>query len=95
MALDHDQVIAMLATFGDRTPDAVADQISSLELTWLIAQVEQRYGVVLDFGDDVLAGMSTVSGAIAALRAAIAAAQADAGQQPQPRPQPQPQAPGA
>ena len=71
-ALDRDQVIAMLATFGDRAPDAVADQISSLELTWLIAQVEQQYGVVLDFSDDVLAGMSTVSGATATLRGAIA-----------------------
>jgi hypothetical protein len=88
-ALDRDQVIAMLATFGDRTPDAVADQISSLELTWLIAQIEQQYGVVLDFSDDVLAGMSTVSGATAALGGAIAAAQADAEQQPVPRPQAQ------
>jgi acyl carrier protein len=77
-ALDRDQVIAMLATFGDRTPDAVPDQISSLELTWLIAQIEQEYGVVLDFSDDALAGMSTVPGATAALGGAIAQAQAAA-----------------
>lgn len=74
-ALDRDQVVAMLATFGDRTPDAVPDQISSLELTWLIAQIEQEYGVVLDLSDDVLAGMSTVSGATSALGGAVAQAQ--------------------
>ncbi len=78
-ALDRGQVIALLATFGDRAPDAVADQISSLELTWLIAQIEQQYGIVLDFSDDVLAGMSTVSGATATLRAAIADADTPAG----------------
>ncbi|HKB30143.1 MAG TPA: hypothetical protein VKD26_04830 [Streptosporangiaceae bacterium] len=72
--LDRDQVVAMLATFGDRSPDAVADQISSLELTWLIAQIEQHYGVVLDLSDELLAGMSTVSGATATLRGAVAEA---------------------
>jgi acyl carrier protein len=76
-ALDRDQVVAMLATFGDRTPDAVPDQISSLELTWLIAQIEQEYGVVLDFSDEVLAGMSTVSGATAVLGGALAEAHAE------------------
>lgn len=72
--LDRDEVIAMLATFGDRVPEAVSEQISSLELTWLIAQIEQQYGVVLDFSDEALAGMSTVSGAVAALGGAVAEA---------------------
>jgi acyl carrier protein len=72
--LDRDQVVAMLATFGDRSPDAVDEQISSLELTWLIAQIEQRYGVVLDFSDEVFAEMATVSGAVRALRGALAEA---------------------
>ncbi len=64
----------MLATFGDRSPEAVDEQLSSLELTWLIAQIEQRYGVMLDFTDDVLAQMSTLSGAVQALRGALAEA---------------------
>jgi acyl carrier protein len=73
-ALDRDQVIAMLATFGDRAPDAVSEQVSSLELTWLIAQIEQRYGVVLEFSDEALASMSTVSGAVEGLGGAVAQA---------------------
>jgi len=72
--VDREQVIAMLATFGDRSPEAVDEQLSSLELTWLIAQIEQRYGVMLDFSDDVLAQMSTLSGAVQALRGALAEA---------------------
>ncbi len=72
--VDREQVIAMLATFGDRSPEAVDEQLSSLELTWLIAQIEQRYGVMLDFTDDVLAQMSTLSGAVQALRGALAEA---------------------
>jgi len=72
--LDREQVIAMLASFGDRSPDAVGEQLSSLELTWLIAQIEQQYGVMLDFSDDVMAQMSTLSGAVQALRGALAEA---------------------
>jgi hypothetical protein len=53
----------MLATYGDRRPDQVPEAIDSLELAWLIHQIEQRYGV-LDVDDDMIARMSTVSGAL-------------------------------
>ena len=60
----REEVVAMLATFGDRQADQVQESIDSLELAWLVHQIEQRYGRRLDIDDDVLAGMSTVSGVV-------------------------------
>ena len=53
----------MLATYGDRQPEEVPEAIDSLELAWLMHQIEQRYGE-LDVDDDMIARMSTVSGVI-------------------------------
>jgi acyl carrier protein len=64
MAPDRDEVLAMLATYGDREPEAVRERIGSLDLAWLVHQVEQRYGVMLDLADEQLAQMSTVDGAV-------------------------------
>lgn len=64
-------VLAMLASYGDRQPDEVSEELGSLELTWLVAQVEQRYAVQLDLDDDEFAAMSTVTGAVDRLRAAL------------------------
>jgi hypothetical protein len=61
--LHRSDVVAMLATFGDRQPEQVPEEIDSLELAWLIHQIEQRYGE-LDVDDDMLERMSTVSGAV-------------------------------
>ena len=63
----RDEVIAMLASFGQRSPDEVAEEIGSLELTWLITKVESRYGVTLELSDETMAEMTTVSGAVTAL----------------------------
>jgi hypothetical protein len=71
-APDRADVISMLASFGDRGADAVAERIGSLELTWLITQVEERYAVTLELSDQELAQMSTVSGAIAVLHDVLA-----------------------
>lgn len=57
----------MLATYRDRSIADVGEQIDSLELAWLIHQVEQRYAVTLELDDDALARMSTVSGAVSVL----------------------------
>ena len=57
----------MLATYGDREPDQVPEGIDSLELAWLIYQLEQRYGT-LDVDDDMITRMSTVSGVIDVLK---------------------------
>jgi hypothetical protein len=70
---DRDDVLGMLATYGDRLPQDVDEELGSLELTWLVAQAEQRYSVVLDLSDEVFAGMGTVTGALAVLRTEIAA----------------------
>ncbi|HEX6525147.1 MAG TPA: hypothetical protein VF070_34855 [Streptosporangiaceae bacterium] len=60
-------VIAMLATYGDRQPEQVPEAIDSLELAWLIHQIEQRYGM-LDVDDDMIARMSTVTGVLDVLK---------------------------
>jgi hypothetical protein len=60
-------VVAMLATYGDRQPEEVPEVIYSLELAWLMHQLEQRYGE-LDLDDDMISRMSTVTGALEVLR---------------------------
>jgi hypothetical protein len=57
----------MLATYGDRQPEEVLEMIDSLELAWLMHQIEQRYGE-LDVDDDMIRRMSTVSGVVEVLR---------------------------
>ena len=64
--VQRSDVIAMLATYGDREPEQVPEAIDSLELVWLIHQIEQRYGA-LDVDDDMLARMATVTGAVGVL----------------------------
>ena len=57
----------MLASYGDRQPEQVPEAIDSLELAWLIHQIEQRYGQ-LDVDDDMLARMSTVTSVVGLLQ---------------------------
>jgi hypothetical protein len=64
---ERSEVVAMLASYGDRHPEQVPEAIDSLELAWLVHQVEQRYGA-LDIDDDAIARMSTVTGAVDVLR---------------------------
>ena len=61
----------MLATFGDRSPESVPDDLGSLELTWLIAEFEQRYGVELDLSDERIDSVRTVDDATELLRGAV------------------------
>ena len=68
----RDQVVEMLASYGDRAPEAVPETIDSLELAWLIHQVEQRYGVLLDLSDDELVTMSTIDAATEVLSRTVA-----------------------
>jgi hypothetical protein len=65
-APERSDVIAMLATYGDRQPEQVPEAIDSLELAWLIHQIEQRYGA-LDVDDDMITRMSTVNGVLGVL----------------------------
>jgi hypothetical protein len=57
----------MLASYGDREPEQVPEAIDSLELAWLMHQLEQRYGA-LDVDDDTIARMSTVAGVVDVLK---------------------------
>jgi hypothetical protein len=69
---DRDEVVAMLASYGERSPEQVRERIDSLELAWLVHQVEQRYGRMLDLDDDVLMRMTTVTGAVDVLGEVLA-----------------------
>jgi hypothetical protein len=57
------EIIDWLAGLGERPPGA--ERIDSMELAWLVHQVEQRYGVVL--ADEQLERISTVDEAVAVL----------------------------
>ena len=59
--------MAMLATYGDRDPAQIPERIDSLELVWLLHQIEQRYGQDMDVDDDTLQRMSTVNGVVEVL----------------------------
>jgi acyl carrier protein len=61
--LRRSDVVEILATYGDRQPEQVPEGIDSLELAWLIHQIEQRYGA-FDVDDDMLERMSTVTGVV-------------------------------
>lgn len=68
------EVVAILAAMGDRAPDEVGEEISSLELAWLVSQVEDRYHTTLELDDDALTRMMTVSGAVATIHQMLAGA---------------------
>jgi hypothetical protein len=57
------EVIDWLAGLGQRPPGT--ERIDSMELAWLVHQVEQRYGVVLP--DEQLERMTTIDAAVAVL----------------------------
>lgn len=71
---DRTDVLAMLATFGERSPGAVQDTLGSLELTWLIAEFEQRFDIELELSDERFETIRTVDDATEVLRAAVLAA---------------------
>jgi acyl carrier protein len=76
-AVAREDVVSMLASLGDRTADEVGDRIDSMQLAWLMHQVEQRYGVEIELNDGQYARMSTVDGAVEVLCETIGAAAHD------------------
>ncbi len=70
------EVVQMLAAFGRRPESSVPETLGSLELTWLTAEFEQRYGIELELSDEQFAAVRTVDDAVAVLRAAVLAAPA-------------------
>ncbi|MET8701178.1 acyl carrier protein [Kitasatospora sp. NPDC058032] len=71
---DRAEVLAMLAAFGQRSAEDVPEELGSLELTWLIAEFEQRYGIEPDLDDDAFEAVRTVDDAVAVFRATVDAA---------------------
>jgi hypothetical protein len=69
----RDDVVAMLAGLDGRPSDDVPERIESMELAWLVHQVEQRYGVRVELDQDQYSRMTTVSGAVDVLREVIGA----------------------
>lgn len=61
----------MLATYRDRPLEAVGERIDSVELAWLVHELEQRYGSGLELSDEQLEQMTTVSETVDVLRAAM------------------------
>jgi acyl carrier protein len=59
---------------GNRSPGEVTEEIGSLELAWLVSQVEERYGTTLVLDDAAVQRMTTVSGAVATIHQMLASA---------------------
>ncbi|MEU4288658.1 acyl carrier protein [Kribbella sp. NPDC026596] len=57
------EILSWLTGLGERPPGA--ERLDSMELAWLVHQVEQRYGVELD--DDQLTRMTTVDDAVSVI----------------------------
>ncbi|MDQ1743245.1 MAG: hypothetical protein QOE23_1584 [Pseudonocardiales bacterium] len=72
-ALQREDVLAMLAGLGTRGPDSTLERLSSMEVAWLVHQVEQRYDVELDLDDEELARLRTVSDAVQLLGESVRA----------------------
>ena len=63
----RDEVLAILAEYGERSPDRVPEEIDSMELAWLLHRLERRYERPLDSDDELLARMTTVEGVVGVL----------------------------
>ncbi|HET6989210.1 MAG TPA: phosphopantetheine-binding protein [Kribbella sp.] len=61
------ELLTWLAGLGDRPPGA--ERLDSMELAWLVHQVEQRYGVEL--ADDQLERIATLDDAVAVIAEAL------------------------
>lgn len=68
---DRDDVVAILASLDGRPAGDVGERIESMELVWLVHQVEQRYGVRMELDEANVGRMGTVSGAVDVLKEVI------------------------
>ncbi len=67
----------MIAPLGGRGNAETSESIDSMELAWLVQQVEQRYQVTLPLSDDELDRMSTIDGAVGVLHDVLGGAMHD------------------
>ncbi len=68
-------VLDLLSSYRERDGLAPAEdgRVDSLQLAWLIHEVEQRYGIGLDLTDEQLSRMDDVSGVVAVIGEATGA----------------------
>lgn len=71
--LHREDVLAMLAELGTRGSDSVLERLTSMEVAWLVHQVEQRYDVELDLDDEELARLRTINDAVSLLDESVRA----------------------
>jgi acyl carrier protein len=64
MTLDRAAVIEMLEPLGERGSDSERERLSSMEVAWLVHQVEQTYDVRVELDDLQLASMRTITDAV-------------------------------
>ncbi|MEU7026570.1 acyl carrier protein [Streptomyces sp. NPDC046275] len=77
--LTRSDLVAILASYGDREPGDVAERIDSLELAWVVHSVEERFDTELDLDDAQLARMVTLDDVLDVLGGALADATAAPG----------------
>lgn len=69
--LDRADVLEILSGFHSRSVVDIPERIDSMELAWLVHQVEQRYDLRIELSDSQLGRMGTVAGAVEVLREVI------------------------
>lgn len=74
--LDRAQLVSMLAPLAHRGRDPEAERLDSMEVAWLVHQVEQRYQVRMELDDDQLASMRTLTDAVRLFNQSVAAGRA-------------------
>ncbi|MGI8665165.1 MAG: acyl carrier protein [Jatrophihabitans sp.] len=72
-ALERADVVQMLGQLNERATDPARERLSSMEVAWLVHQVEQRYSVRLDLDDDELARLRTITDAVELLGESVRA----------------------
>jgi hypothetical protein len=70
----REDVLVLLAGLDGRSRDDVEERIESMELAWLVHQVEQHYGVRVELDEEHFGRMTTVTGAVEVIREVIGAA---------------------
>lgn len=63
-------VVAIVAARANVPEASYPEQIDSLGVAWLLYEAERRFGINIDLDDEVLARMSTVTGAVELLEQA-------------------------
>ena len=72
-ALERADVLQMLQSLNERATDPDRERLSSMEVAWIVHQVEQRYDVELDLDDDQLAKLRTIDDAVVVLGESVQA----------------------